>query len=235
MGPRSCDRGKGDESSRGLGALLASMGPRSCDRGKSAPPMLATAPALLLQWGRGHATAESTSGTVVRRHHSQASMGPRSCDRGKKLRRGQGRRGRHASMGPRSCDRGKNRRGKPHKRGKCRLQWGRGHATAESNSAKLHSNHLIVASMGPRSCDRGKQTGKKQVPDHAVASMGPRSCDRGKLSGESGPRPPRGCFNGAAVMRPRKVWAFGGEHVGRNLLQWGRGHATAERGADSFV
>ena len=39
------------------------------------------------------------------------------------------------------------------------LQWGRGHATAETAQKCDHDEQDEVASMGPRSCDRGDRLG----------------------------------------------------------------------------
>ncbi len=85
----------------------------------------------MLQWGRGHVTAERVRHARGEGHRLVASMGPRSCDRGKGRGFGVRRRRNLASMGPRSCDRGK---------------------TIEPERVVAE----VEASMGPRSCDRGK-------------------------------------------------------------------------------
>ena len=107
------------------------MGPRSCDRG-SLIDMAGLVAFGLLQWGRGHVTAEVEHVADVPRRVAGASMGPRSCDRGSSLLIPLAGpvRPTPASMGPRSCDRGslpQTRRPVP----KAELQWGRGHVTAE--------------------------------------------------------------------------------------------------------
>src|SRR5260221_233708 len=60
MGPRSWDRGEQKQTSRPLERFARpSMGPRSWDRGESRRS-IADAARVVLQWGRGLGTAEST-------------------------------------------------------------------------------------------------------------------------------------------------------------------------------
>ncbi len=88
--------------------------------------------------------------------------------------------------------------------GSVRLQWGRGHLTAES-CLHFHMRRAFKEpSMGPRSFDRGEADADLGEIAVAPPSMGPRSFDRGESA----------------------VWmsfAFSGAS-----LQWGRGHLTAE-------
>ncbi len=60
----------------------------------------------MLQWGRGHVTAESEALVEGDEFLIDASMGPRSCDRGEVGNLPCPEAGTDASMGPRSCDRG---------------------------------------------------------------------------------------------------------------------------------
>ena len=60
-----------------------------------------------------------------------------------------------ASMGPRSRDRGIARCRQRASRKPTKLQWGRGHVTAESINSRPTTAALGSASMGPRSRDRG--------------------------------------------------------------------------------
>src|SRR5436305_497302 len=86
-----------------------------------------------LQWGRGHVTAE---GADERPSLREAAMGPRSRDRG-----GNSETERRdvailrASMGPRSRDRGGAARRSKRASRSARLQWGRGHVTAEGRGS----------------------------------------------------------------------------------------------------
>ncbi len=132
-------------------------------------------------------------------------MGPRSCDRGKHpAGAAPDSSFSYASMGPRSCDRGKAPTlfdgEEPFW-----LQWGRGHATAE------------------------RRTKVARIASRRLASMGPRSCDRGKHKRVARPVFLPSSFNGAAVMRPRKGFQARFQNSPCRTLQWGRGHATAER------
>ena len=135
-------------------------------------------------------------------------------------------------MGPRSV----TAESRGHAENQCReaasLQWGRGHVTAETWSPfGITDQAAILASMGPRSVDRGEEP-----------------LWLGGTSGSS-------CFNGAAVIRPRRLSerssaivrpglaSMGPRSVDRGdhcshvavvigiaaRLQWGRGRETAER------
>ena len=84
------------------------------------------------------------------------------------------------------------------------LQWGRGLAAAE-----MH--------------DR-----EQQPAEQGRASMGPRPCGRGNVLGVWALQRPRGCFNGAAALRPRKSRRHCPEARHFHRLQWGRGLAAAE-------
>ena len=241
MGPRSRDRGKCKIARSWSMPPDASMGPRSRDRGKRGRLPDAHGNSSTLQWGRGHVTAESSDASCspVSQRRACASMGPRSRDRGKSAPRcatgvaarwlqwGRG----HvtaesravvpdavarpcASMGPRSRDRGKSSVAASAELERRELQWGRGHVTAESalQRCRCVGSRLAAASMGPRSRDRGKcQSRSGQSAARTLASMGPRSRDRGKLT------------------RSRVAAELS------RMLQWGRGHVTAERrgGADA--
>ena len=130
-------------------------------------------------------------------------------------------------MGPRSFDRGEAScawsaaSASP-------LQWGRGRSTAE-RSPTSKSRHpgfsgfngaAVVrprrepadrrpaaaahASMGPRSFDRGERDRDVREARPSGASMGPRSFDRGEQPGPPHQLAASACFNGAAVVRPRR-------------------------------
>ncbi len=62
MGPRSFDRGELGCCSLALRRMCTSMGPRSFDRGEAAKEGVQQCRRLILQWGRGHLTAESGRG-----------------------------------------------------------------------------------------------------------------------------------------------------------------------------
>ncbi len=233
------------------------MGPRSFDRGNAARQCRGRIAKALLQWGRGHSTAEiarSARGSSTTASEA-ASMGPRSFDRGNIGCRNQSLPSPlAASMGPRSFDRGNRHalsadqravssfngaavirpRKSPYATSaadalvrfngaavirprKCmvsmpaactilRLQWGRGHSTAEMR--------LCIRRVLPRarSLQWGRGHSTAEMTDSPVpltlalmhASMGPRSFDRGN--------------------RHRTMRHY---HEAR-LLQWGRGHSTAE-------
>ncbi len=110
-----------------------------------------------------------------------------------------------ASMGPRSCDRGKACFWSMRRTTRTELQWGRGHATAERATNQ-------AGDWAPCSLQWGR--------GHATAERARHPCS---------PRHPHYCFNGAAVMRPRKARQVRLSVGITPKLQWGRGHATAER------
>src|SRR5260221_347326 len=87
------------------------------------------------------------------------------------------------------------------------LQWGRGLGTAGRGDARGHSFASPLASMGPRSWDRGEL---------GLAVLLSRSS---------------WCFNGAAVLGPRRARYCEAIEALRSVLQWGRGLGTAERAA----
>src|SRR5260221_6058433 len=84
------------------------------------------------------------------------------------------------------------------------------------------------ASMGPRSWDRGEAALNAACGRKSFASMGPRSWDRGEALSARVTRWPRGCFNGAAVLGPRRDPRQRLYWVAHSSLQWGRGLGTAE-------
>src|SRR5437867_3826393 len=113
------------------------MGPRSRDRGITLIGAVEI-DCYLLQWGRGHVTAESRYQASIPSEPAFASMGPRSRDRGIEFDINRGEDGRMASMGPRSRDRG---------------------IMAQLETMRRHQ----IASMGPRSRDRGIERGEDRV------------------------------------------------------------------------
>ena len=149
-------------------------------------------------------------------------MGPRSADRGNsgKLfhQAGLPRSVTTASMGPRSADQRKlprppclsasNANGLVN--GAAISLIGAGN---ECSKVHLESfdcpNAVVLASMGPRSADRGiihRACRRARGPVQATASMGPRSADRGNGPGQrSEILDLRQCFNGAAIIRSRKM------------------------------
>ena len=174
MGPRSRDRGiVVCDRFFELLAANASMGPRSRDRGILNDNSL-LAVALLLQWGRGHVTAESR----VTAEQETRIM---------KLQWGRG----HVTAESLRCEYGSP--------SMTWLQWGRGHVTAESSERLERRPDGGRASMGPRSRDRGIVPVPVPSEGHAPASMGPRSRDRGILAHAACSLWPALSFNGAAV------------------------------------
>src|SRR5437867_442107 len=81
MGPRSRDRGiTASKDKHGYGWLL--QWGRGHVTAESARWLSAPAEGSWLQWGRGHVTAESSWDSHKEREYFVASMGPRSRDRG---------------------------------------------------------------------------------------------------------------------------------------------------------
>ena len=178
----------------------ASMGPRSFNRGNRRDP------------------------TVQRHRQDRRRFNGAAVIQPRKRHRGLSRHRQAASMGPRSFNRG-NRRLRTRRQLDRPLQWGRGHSTAETVPLSVGSR-ATAASMGPRSFNRGNA-----AYDHATepsASMGPRSFNRGNdVTGRrvDNANPLARRFNGAAVIQPRKPIML---DVAGGMLQWGRGHSTAE-------
>ncbi len=86
MGPRSCERGNGDEEGLDRAVMLASMGPRSCERGNVGElagslrlPKCFNGAALV----RARKYPDGAEVTITK---TLASMGPRSCERGNRRR-----------------------------------------------------------------------------------------------------------------------------------------------------
>src|SRR5260221_208257 len=180
-----------------------------------------------LQWGRGLGTAERLAHALRTLRHDRPSMGPRSWDRG----------GHNIWC----C----------HRRTQ-HLQWGRGLGTAESATRRIDRERPALASMGPRSWDRGEfappalrrarfrasmgprswdrgePAMRRAIMAQQAASMGPRSWDRGEVTVAGRRRHARRCFNGAAVLGPRRVGGGCWSRPAKNRLQWGRGLGTAE-------
>src|SRR5258707_265772 len=157
------------------------MGPRSWDRGEMSAIPPARPAGSALQWGRGLGTAESADRRL--RHDRQlpgfngaAVLGPRREPHPETPVAHPRRFNGAAVLGPRRVSL-RMWAGAPYRR----LQWGRGLGTAESELRRDVAAHDIDASMGPRSWDRG-ETGCST----AAASR----C---------------WCFNGAAVLGPRRV------------------------------
>src|SRR5260221_4800988 len=155
-------------------------------------------------------------------------MGPRSWDRGEYSSDQDRSHLARASMGPRSWDRGEGAASPLQNISTAKLQWGRGLGTAERRrSAPLqfvrehsfngaavlgprrapcdsHSPPGLAASMGPRSWDRGEGRARPLAHGHRGASMGPRSWDRGEAANNRAIARGLRCFNGAAVLGPRR-------------------------------
>ncbi len=113
-----------------------------------------------------------------------------------------------------------------------RLQWGRGHSTAEMRRCSATAIADRHASMGPRSFNRGNTGRVTRTRSHGTRFNGaaviqPRKCGRRRRIGTPG------CV---ASMGPRS-FNRGNRRVtvaasGRRLrLQWGRGLSTAEMSA----
>src|SRR5581483_10983973 len=181
MGPRSCERGNGDEAAYAPARGKCFNGAALVRARKFRNASSSSCRTELLQWGRARASAEIALFRVARSRRRFASMGPRSCERGNT----------HvptllvlasvaASMGPRSCERGNEIAHIRCNVAYAWLQWGRARASAEIAPGTAHHRTALVASMGPRSCERGN-----------VKSCITSTCLRHR-------------FNGAALVRARK-------------------------------
>ncbi len=84
------------------------MGPRSFNRGKPRAWLSSEVQQLVLQWGLGLSTEESTATGKIFRTGGEPSMGPRSFNRGKRTLGLDGSQCVFPSMGPRSFNRGKD-------------------------------------------------------------------------------------------------------------------------------
>ena len=134
------------------------------------------------------------------------SMGPRSFNRGNDADLAALEQHDQPSMGPRSFN-----------RGNC--------------SEEEVVNFQQQPSMGPRSFNRGNDTVNAfSWPESPTPSMGPRSFNRGNGLETTFPKIRQPTFNGAAVIQPRKP-CNPADCCSANIsvvLQWGRGHSTAE-------
>ncbi len=131
-------------------------------------------------------------------------MGPRSWDRGEEVEAI----GREAQVKSLQWGRGL---GTAERSPKClatrrtiALQWGRGLGTAERHWSELYKNSLYNASMGPRSWDRGESIDCAPAACGAdcfngAAVLGPR-----RAAARPARPPRRKSFNGAAVLGPRR-------------------------------
>src|SRR5581483_6509512 len=206
MGPRSCERGNGDEAAYAPARGKCFNGAALVRARKFRNASSSSCRTELLQWGRARASAEIALFRVARSRRRLASMGPRSCERGNfRPAIGKVKEAVFASMGPRSCERGNTHvptllvlasvaasmgprsceRGNEIAHIRCNvayawLQWGRARASAEIAPGTAHHRTALVASMGPRSCERGN-----------VKSCITSTCLRHR-------------FNGAALVRARK-------------------------------
>src|SRR5581483_65982 len=88
--------------------------------------------------------------------------------------------------------------------------------------------------MGPRSCERGNAFIWFFSFPSSNASMGPRSCERGNHAGEAADRHSFRSFNGAALVRARKLRHTKNKNAFVHELQWGRARASAEMGMLTF-
>ncbi len=135
----------------------ASMGPRSFDRGNAAAI------------GRRWRSSVGFNGAAVIRPRKSSDGAPDRLQRPS------------ASMGPRSFDRGNRRTMWLPMAWHDRLQWGRGHSTAEMRDAADRP----AATIGRLQWGRGHSTAEmtrctsRREPTVSMASMGPRSFDRG--------------------------------------------------------
>ena len=140
-----------------------------------------------------------------------ASMGPRLFNRGKVSPPGTTTQDCVASMGPRLFNRGKWGKSKYCAGTETRLQWGRGYSTAESRTTSTTSDRGGTLQWG-----RGYSTAES-------------TCDC--IDGLNDTH----CFNGAAVIQPRKGFRAGHDRQKGRSLQWGRGYSTAESFGDDGV
>ena len=230
------------------------MGPRLFNRGKEfggGPIDYGTYP---LQWGRGYSTAErrwrgDIRQSTCKRFNGAAVIQPRKVaawKAGAMI-------GYDASMGPRLFNRGKtapeNRRGlsmptgfngaaviQPRKvppKPKRRSPWTCFNGAAVIQPRKgsweqSRSVHQCAASMGPRLFNRGKPVMVHHPGMVHAASMGPRLFNRGKSPVSWSMCRLMPCFNGAAVIQPRKGRVPSPHTNAFSPLQWGRGYSTAE-------
>ena len=100
----------------------------------------------------------------------------------------------------------------------------------------------LDASMGPRLLDRGELPDGGSPSARSPASMGPRLLDRGEVATEHNPRRELVCFNGAAVVRPRRVeaqaelfWSAGRASMGPRLLDRGEEESEEEESFEWYV
>ena len=115
------------------------------------------------------------------------------------------------------------------------LQWGRGHVTAEGKDPWDILDPIVLASMGPRSRDRGRGVLHSDIVMFATLQWG-----RGHVTAEGVARGSAWRFLGelqwgrghVTAEGPMCLWTM----IARSTLQWGRGHVTAEgRSADGTV
>ena len=135
-----------------------------------------------LQWGRALSSAETYPGQYAKAWREWiASMGPRSFDRGNPV-----------ELECAGASEG--------------LQWGRGRSTAETQLRAKKGKAPGIASMGPRSFDRGNNPGETSVMCQTVVLQ----WGRGRSTAETwiswdDCTGAGWCFNGAALVRPRKL------------------------------
>ena len=179
-GPRSFERGNATFPVVGVPQTDASTGPRSFERGNLANSSWVCLEVIASTGPRSFERGNPDDGRNSTSEKS-ASTGPRSFERGNQgVPRGP-RPGRLASTGPRSFERGNAVADLKHKFSAFRLQRGRAHSSAE-----IDSQQWVAA----RPC---------------AASTGPRSFERGNIAGHRCGRIGRSSFNGAALIRARKL------------------------------
>src|SRR5581483_7916104 len=164
----------------------ASMGPRPSGRGNTAGNLLIAIVAVL-QWGRDHLVAETSSQPSALSVDRRASMGPRPSGRGNHV---------HVSGQPeivivlqwgRDHLVAETLPSQGRARGEWLLQWGRDHLVAETGPDRWALRRAgAPASMGPRPSGRGNRAARWRWRWPHSASMGPRPSGRGNGSNSPG-------------------------------------------------
>ena len=232
MGPRSFNRGNAPVACAKAGGDDPSMGPRSFNRGNppSKPRLI---PSKSLQWGRGHSTAETRCHAPSRGiGYRSPSMGPRSFNRGNRLCAAVLRRLFGGTFNGAAVIQPRKRQSATlNGMWSTLLQWGRGHSTAETVEGLISHAAEKPPSMGPRSFNRGNVALITAAAGDAGPSMGPRSFNRGNNLTDICERTKCSILQWGRGHSTAETLGHNIEdHADPTVLQWGRGHSTAETG-----
>ena len=182
-----------------------------------------------LQWGRAHSSAEMGGRVPLPAELHAASMGPRSFERGN-LASLRWRRAHLPGFNGAALIRARKCHKNPQEDRPSYLRFnGAALIRARKWIAALMDGYLkSQASMGPRSFERGNDTGRGSCEPGNCASMGPRSFERGNGRPERYHAQWVAGFNGAALIRARKLLHAIHRNLSQCGLQWGRAHSSAE-------